>query len=353
MFALNAWRVIRVKFADGLTPGTFASKGTSALTSYVRLSKVSRMKRERVLANKVAKVINGQYIAVGTWLRTKSWDDELAAAMNRVFEEEGVKMRAVVKPDLQGTMAQGYSRTHAMMGTEPPVNPPVWSTEVERFAQQVTRVNDTTRQNIEATIRRGLESGQTIGEIAGQLVDDAAGIAQRRAITIARTEIGRAWANGAIRSMIEGGAVSHVSVIGCQSREEARWGDLSYQPYLYRGESTCNIKDVPIEDALDLEWHPNHTGTVVPSRFRGEEGAASMRVYDVKYNPYHEPGGRPEGGQFTGEASASEIRQALAKNSYVRATAEKQRFAEAQEVTLAKANDFPVTITDGMIEEDP
>ena len=54
--------------------------------------------------------------------------------------------------------------------------------------------------------------------------------------------------------------ITHVSVIGCEAREPG-------SPQ-YRGESTCNIQDVPINDADKLEFHPNHTGTIVPSRFR-------------------------------------------------------------------------------------
>ena len=48
--------------------------------------------------------------------------------------------------------------------------------------------------------------------------------------------------------------------IGCEAREAG-------SP-TYRGESTCNIEDVPVSDADKLRFHPNHTGTMVPSKFR-------------------------------------------------------------------------------------
>ena len=78
--------------------------------------------------------------------------------------------------------------------------------------------------------------------------------------TIARTETNNAWTRGSVASFQESTTLSHVSVIGCEAREP--------NSPQYRGESTCNVQDVPVEDAGLLDFHPNHTGTIVPSRFR-------------------------------------------------------------------------------------
>ena len=95
---------------------------------------------------------------------------------------------------------------------------------------------------------------------------------RNRISTIARTELGQAADEGRKQSMKDLGTVTHVSVIGCEAREAA-------SP-TYRGESTCNIEDVPIGDMDTLEFHINHTGTIVPSRFAGEE------VEEDAFNPF-------------------------------------------------------------------
>jgi hypothetical protein len=121
-------------------------------------------------------------------------------------------------------------------------------------------------------IRSSIADGHTVAETAKVLEERMPKIAAARIRTIARTETMMAWTEGSIASLQQSGVVTHVSVIGCESREEGSWGRPSFQQFMYRGEGTCNIQDVPIADAHLLNFHPNHTGSVVPSRFKEADG---------------------------------------------------------------------------------
>jgi len=132
--------------------------------------------------------------------------------------------------------------------------------EARDIAQRITGINDTTRKQFERAIQNAIGQGMTVTETAQFLVDKFPDMAESRIRTIARTELNGAYAKGSVASYLQSDVVAHVSVIGCEAREPG-------SP-TYRGESTCNIQDVPVVDADNLQFHPNHTGTIVPSGFR-------------------------------------------------------------------------------------
>ncbi len=68
----------------------------------------------------------------------------------------------------------------------------------------------------------------------------------------------------ALQAYLDGKVVSHISVIGCEAVEEGI-------PE-YKGVPTCNIRNVPVEDAHELAFHINHTGTMVPTGFYNSDG---------------------------------------------------------------------------------
>lgn len=129
-----------------------------------------------------------------------------------------------------------------------------------RIGQNITRINETTRDRIRRTIERAIwEQDLTVAETAKVLRERFPQICRNRISTIARTEMGRAadWAN--IKSIQESQVVTHVSVFGCEAIE----------PNIptYGGVPTCNIQNVPVADAGMLDFHINHTGVIVPSKF--------------------------------------------------------------------------------------
>lgn len=89
-----------------------------------------------------------------------------------------------------------------------------------------TKINDTTRDEIESKIAEGIEKGQSIKEVASNIEEVADGMADYRAEMIARTETGNALASGSELSIRQTGeetgfAMTKVwlSVCGSTSRE--------------------------------------------------------------------------------------------------------------------------------------
>jgi len=172
-------------------------------------------------------------------------------------------------PPIQSTIGQGYSRTALTLGLDPvdtQFNQGI-AAKARAVAEQIVDINGRTRDRTEELLKQYMSEGLHPSEIAARLTADMDAYNKTRALCIGRTEANRAWTQGSIQAIKELGTCTHISVIGCESREPERWDQPSYQEYMYRGESTCNAEDVPIADAENLVFHPNHSATIVPSVF--------------------------------------------------------------------------------------
>lgn len=192
-----------------------------------------------------------------------------AEVIEEVLKEFDPKVKVSVQSPIQSTLDQGYSKTSVLLGQKPNTafNAGL-QLRARDIAQRVTRIRETTRKRLQRVIKSSIEEGLSMLDTAARIRNVMPRINANRAMTIARTETQNAWTQGALQSFKENPFITHVSIIGCESREVDRWGTPSYEPFLYRGESTCNIQDVPMHDADKLNFHPNHTGTMVPSGFR-------------------------------------------------------------------------------------
>lgn len=190
-----------------------------------------------------------------------------AEAIEEVFKEDDMEVMAEVLPAIQSVASETYGRTMILLGADadPGANQAVLKRSKE-LARKVTRVNDETRKRLGAEIEKSIDEGATVYETIEILRKRFPEISANRIPTIARTEMGRASDEGIKQALKMSSTVTHVSVIGCEAIEK--------NSPTYKGIPTCNIENVPIEDIDMLEFHPNHTGTIVPSRFRGEDGSS-------------------------------------------------------------------------------
>ena len=124
------------------------------------------------------------------------------------------------------------------------------------------RINDTTKTKLSNIIVDGLIEGETQAEIAKRIQKEMSDFNSARPLRIARNEVAEAYRQGARVGMRQSQVITHISVVGCEAREPG-------SP-TYRGESTCNIDNVPIEDIDQLQYHVNHSGMEVPSKFVAE-----------------------------------------------------------------------------------
>jgi hypothetical protein len=174
-----------------------------------------------------------------------------------------VRLVVSYTPIVQSVAARANSRVALFLGdTEPPQASVNILRRAQAMATQVTRINETTRNNLARTITQALAEGQTVAETVQTIKRAIPEIAESRIPTIARTEIGNAVDAGTKEALKNSTAVTHVSVVGCKARE-------ANSPQI-DGFSTCNYQDLPKERIEELIFHPNHTGAIVASGFVGD-----------------------------------------------------------------------------------
>ncbi len=199
-------------------------------------------------------------------ISSQQHQDLWAAAIEDAFSNEGHTVLATVRSPLQSVADDVLEKTTALLSGKKP-HPGTRRTlqmEIAEIAKDVTGINETTRKNLARIIRRGIDEGESPFAMMETVRKKLPQIATNRVPTIVRTEMGRAVDRATIRSFKEGGEVTHVSVIGCQAIEKGI--------PTFNGVPTCNIKNVPIEFANSLRFHPNHTGAIVSSGFKTRDG---------------------------------------------------------------------------------
>jgi hypothetical protein len=184
-------------------------------------------------------------------------------AIESVFRGANLEIVTEVMPSVQSVMAKGYGTVSELLGHTAIDNNAEIARKARTIATKVTAINDTTKDNIINSVRRSIAGGLNVSETAAALERDVVPIFGNRALTVARTELNNAWTEGAATAFKASETLTHLSVIGCEAREP--------NSPQFNGESTCNFPDLPITqlDAfLAVGFHPNHTGTLVPSGFR-------------------------------------------------------------------------------------
>lgn len=260
---------------DGWSAAEFARSGRLLITTLHRLAIMTQRKAAPHVA-RIAKAIMRRQMQEVVAIATRHirpgksglvdimLPDHAAVwmrALNDVFQNAGIEATIELMPPIQSVMGQGYSKTGALLVQEADAAAHQrLATESRDIARRITGLNDTTRNQFERVIGSAIRDELSLSDTARQLVENFPDMSSSRILTIARTELNNAWTRGSVVSLQESETVTHVSVIGCQAREE--------RSPQYRGESTCNIEDVPVFDAHLLEFHPNHSGVLVPSRFR-------------------------------------------------------------------------------------
>lgn len=194
------------------------------------------------------------------------WLDAIREVMGDIVD---VRVVDRLTPTIQSVSAQGYSKTTILLGREPKqsVSPEI-AKRSRAQARQLLTLHETTTERVKNVVKRAVKEELDVEATAKLVKDQMKDVNAARALTIARTELNKSWTAGSVISFQEDGDVTEVSVVGCESREEESWGKEWYEPYMWEGESTCNIEGVKVEDADKLVFHPNHQGVIVPSGFR-------------------------------------------------------------------------------------
>ena len=263
----------------GWNARTFAEHGHGLIMTMTRTAKIVQRRQASELIAGLRSLFTEQLeltISLATSRRAVVFDAGASAALwaqalKDAFTRTGHKLKARVMPSVQSVMAQGYSKTNVLLGEPGQIDSNLAiARRANAVAERITRINDTTREKFERIIRDAIANGLSVQETSEVLRRTFPKIDGSRLLVIARTELSNAWTQGAAQSYRENPSITHLSVIGCESREIERWGQPSYV-WLFQGESTCNFEDLEIHDLeafMEIGFHPQHTGTLVPSGFR-------------------------------------------------------------------------------------
>jgi hypothetical protein len=272
------------------TAATFAEQGARMITILARVSRLVQRQQGAAITRTAFKLFKDQIRAIteraveririrrqlgirsakASELVLAPGDAQEWISVAREFAaEQQIVFVVELAPQIQSTMAQGYSRTAITLGLDPvdtQFNAGL-AARARGVAAQIVDIDERTRDRVEVLLGRYIEEGIHPSEVPARLTADMDAFNKARSLTIGRTESNRAWTQGSVQALKELGTCTAVDVIGCESRELERWDQPSYQQFMYQGESTCNIEGVPMHDADKLNFHPNHTGTIVPSAF--------------------------------------------------------------------------------------
>jgi hypothetical protein len=170
--------------------------------------------------------------------------------------DANVELMADTLPTMQSVIAKANSRTSLFLGHAVPVDAAVQVLQrAQGMARLVTRINETTRNQLATTLDTALANGDTLVQVVNQIRDEIPDVLARRVPTIARTEIGRAIDQGTIMALKQSTSVTHCMVVGCQAIEPGI-------PEL-DGVATCNIAGVPVHRLDELSFHINHGGALI------------------------------------------------------------------------------------------
>jgi hypothetical protein len=127
---------------------------------------------------------------------------------------------------------------------------PVFNKQVATLTDKIVeQITPSRKEELERLLNVMVDEGLSLSELSSQIedlygtLDSTSG---SRALRIARTEASKTWDTATIQSYKELD-VKVVDVVGCDDEVP-----------------DCNKKNVPIEEASKLTFHPNHTGTIVP-----------------------------------------------------------------------------------------
>lgn len=186
-------------------------------------------------------------------------------AIQQVMQKGSIRVALVTTPVIQSVVDDIYRKTMELLGVAPnKVQLSLMTNRARDISASLTSITETTTDRLQTTVENSIIAGAGLYGTISALKDNLSKIATNRVTTILRTEIGRAADEAVLSAYADSKAVSHISVVGCQAIE----------PNIptYSGVPTCNIKNVPINAARRLKFHPNHTGIIVPSAFYSRNG---------------------------------------------------------------------------------
>jgi len=215
--------------------------------NFIRFSKRTREK----IANKIAKDIASFYKKQESRVQTGL---KKAANIKDLYNVsvETKELEKTAKKMFTSALSISYNELNEYFDIEfdATTKNPVFNKQVATLTDKIVeQITPSRKEELERLLNVMVDEGLSLSELSSQIedlygtLDSTSG---SRAMRIARTEASKTWDTATIQSYKELD-VKVVDVVGCDDEVP-----------------DCNKKNVPIEEASQLTFHPNHTGTIVP-----------------------------------------------------------------------------------------
>jgi len=215
--------------------------------NFIRFSKRSREKISNKIAKDIAFFYKNQEKRVQTGLKKAAKIKDL---YNVSVETQELKKTAKKMFTSALTLSYNDLNEYFDIDFDATTKNPVFNKQVGTLTDKIVeQITHTRKEELERLLNVMVDEGLSLSELSGKIedlygtLDSTSG---SRAMRIARTEASKTWDTASIESYKEL-EVKVVDVVGCEDEEP-----------------DCNKKNVPIEEASKLSFHPNHTGTIVP-----------------------------------------------------------------------------------------
>lgn len=172
-------------------------------------------------------------------------------------------------PTIITTALANYQKVSETLGNKP--RPGMLSEVKDRInasGRYLLGVLNTTKNRVLDSVKKAARAGWGPRRLINYVKSNIKKIVGQRATTASRTEAVRATNIGTTLAAKHAWNISHMSVVGCSMIEP--------NGPLYRGIPTCNIQNVPTNDANEVEFHPNHTGYWIISGMTDPDGVPPM-----------------------------------------------------------------------------
>jgi len=222
-------------------------------------------KTKKVIEKRMADAINSYYSALekkvlANLLKSDKYIDIKTQKSNNQneddvfdFKEEVKQAKKLGKNMIMAGVVIGINDINKMVGSK--VDSTTKNSRlvlvVEKLATNyASRTIDSRRNELRDILSKSVEDGAPLSELKGRIQDYFDELKSKdgwMATRIARTEASYAW-DQAAKLGYEDIGVKKCDVVGCEDST----GD-------------CNAKDVSMDEIDNLDFHPNHTGTIVPA----------------------------------------------------------------------------------------
>lgn len=249
----------------GWNAESYEKHGTTLISNFLKIQKNQRvagkvrLKRflNNLFENQIEEVIKiaEKQASFKAYKTIDPWNTSLT----RVFALSDFDVAGNFQSIQADSVNGAYNDAKRLLGDKPNSNSkPQNRQRSYKIASKVTKINNTTRKILRNEISRSINEGMTVPETSIRLRRMLPRM-KRRIPTIVRTEMSRATDEGVKQAMKESRVITHCSVMGCEKEEPL---------FTYNGSSTCNVENVPIAEVDGVEFHINHTGAWVPSKFK-------------------------------------------------------------------------------------